>query len=145
MISNLRASLYHRHRHRYPSASVAEAVWLYLRFPLSFRMVEDMLAFRGILVTHKRVGELAEKLGRNYANTICRRTPRLGVIYHLDELLLPSKANAIFYGAVDQKRFVLAFLVQKRRNTKAAKRYMRKLLLGQGVAPRVMVSDKLGS
>lgn len=71
-----RSSLYHRHR--FPAEIIAEAVWLYFRFPLSFRMVEDMLAYRGIVVTHKTVREWAEKFGREYANRIRRRTPRLG-------------------------------------------------------------------
>ncbi|MBJ6722636.1 IS6 family transposase [Bacillus sp. PR5] len=61
-----RSSLYRRHR--YPSEIIAEAVWLYFRFPLSFRMVEDMLAYRGIFVTYKTVYEWAEKFGRAYAS-----------------------------------------------------------------------------
>lgn len=139
-----RATLYHRHR--YPAEIIAEAVWLYFRFPLSFRMVEDMLAYRGIFVTHKTVHEWAEKFGRDYANTIRRRTPRLGDKWHLDEVIITIKGERHFlWRAVDQDGFVLAVLVQKCRNTKAAKRFIRKLLLSQGVAPRVMVSDKLRS
>lgn len=68
-----RASLYHRHR--FPAEIIAEAVWLYFCFPLSFRMVEDMLAYRGIIVTHKTVHAWAEKFGRDYACKIRRRTP----------------------------------------------------------------------
>jgi putative transposase len=84
-----RASLYHRHR--FPTEIIAEAVWLYFRFPLSFRMVEDMLAYRGIFVTHKTVYEWAEKFGRDYANKIRRRTPRLGEKWHLDEVVITIK------------------------------------------------------
>ena len=139
-----RSSLYHRHR--FPAEIIAEAVWLYYRFPLSFRMVEDMLAYRGILVTHKTVHEWAEKFGREYANTIRRRTPRLGDKWHLDEMVITIKGEKHFlWRAVDQDGFVLDVLVQKRRNTKAAKRFMRKLLRGQGCSARVMVSDKLRS
>jgi len=69
-------SLYHRHR--FPAEIIAEAAWLYFRFPLSFRMIEDMLAFRGIIVTHETVREWAEKFVRRYASSIRRRTPRLG-------------------------------------------------------------------
>ncbi|MDT6942405.1 IS6 family transposase [Brucella pseudogrignonensis] len=139
-----RASLYHRHR--FPAEIIAEAVWLYYRFPLSFRMVEDMLAYRGIIVTYKTVHEWAEKFGREYANTIRRRTPRLGDKWHLDEMVITIKGEKHFlWRAVDQDGFVLDVLVQKRRNTKAAKRFMRKLLRGQGCSARVMVSDKLRS
>ena len=139
-----RASLYHRHR--FPAEIIAEAVWLYFRFPLSFRMVEDMLAYRGIGVTHKTVREWAEKFGRDYANQIRRRTPRLGDKWQLDEVVITINGKRHFlWRAVDQDGFVLEVLVQKRRETKAAKRLIRKLLSGQGAAPRVMVTDKLGS
>ncbi|HBQ34399.1 MAG TPA: IS6 family transposase [Ochrobactrum anthropi] len=139
-----RSSLYHRHR--YPAEIIAEAVWLYFRFPLSFRMVEDMLAYRGIFVTHKTVYEWAEKFGRAYAGNIRRRTPRLGDKWHLDEVVITIKGeHHILWRAVDQDGFVLDVLVQKHRNTKAAKRFIRKLLSAQGCAPRVMVTDKLRS
>ncbi len=109
-------------------------------------MVEDMLAYRGIIVTHKTVREWAEKFGRAYANSIRRRTPRLGDKWHLDECVISIKGeHHILWRAVDQDGFVLDVLVQKRGNTKAAKRFMRKLLSGQGSSPRVMVTDKLGS
>ncbi|KAB2654431.1 IS6 family transposase, partial [Brucella anthropi] len=139
-----RSSLYRRHR--YPSEIIAEAVWLYFRFPLSFRMVEDMLAYRGIFVTYKTVYEWAEKFARAYASNIRRRTPRLGDKWHLDECVISIKSeHHILWRAVDQDGFVLDVLVQKRRNTKAAKRFMRKLLSAQGCAPRIMVTDKLRS
>lgn len=139
-----RYSLYHRHR--FPPEIIAEAVWLYFRFPLSFRMVEDMLAYRGIIVTHKTVREWAEKFGRAYANTIRRRTPRLGDKWHLDEAVVTINGEQHFlWRSVDQDGFVLEVLVQKRRDTKAARRFIRKLLSGQGALPRVMVTDKLGS
>ncbi|MBB6262321.1 putative transposase [Paenochrobactrum gallinarii] len=138
------ASVYHGHR--FPAEIIAEAVWLYFRFPLSFRMVEDMLAYRGIIVTHKTVREWAEKFGRDHANTNRRRTPRLGDKWHLAEAVITIKGkHHILWRAVDQHGFVLDVLVQKRRNTKAAKRFMRKLLSGHGYSPRVMVTDKLSS
>jgi len=96
-----RTSLYHRHR--FPAEIIAEAVWLYFRFPLSFRMVEDMLAHRGIVVTHKTVREWAEKFGRNYADAIRRRTPGLGDKWHLDEVVITIKGERHFlWRAVDQ-------------------------------------------
>ncbi len=92
-----RASLYHRHR--FPAEIIAEAVWLYYRFPLSFRMVEDMLAYRGIIVTHKTVHKWAEKFGREYANTIRRRTPRLGDKCIWMRWSSRSKVSSTFCGA----------------------------------------------
>jgi putative transposase len=83
-------------------------VRLYFRFPLSFGLVEDMLAYRGIFVTHKTVYEWAEKFGRVYAKTIRRRTPRFGDKWHLDECLISIKgAHHILWRAVDQDGFVL--------------------------------------
>ncbi|OYR26022.1 DDE domain protein [Brucella lupini] len=90
--------------------------------------------------------EWAEKFGQDYANTIRRRTPRLGGKWHLDEAVVTINGKRHFlWRAVDQDGFVLEVLVQKRRDTKAAKRFIRKLLSGQGAVPRVMVTDKLGS
>jgi len=90
---------------------------------------------------------LSGKLGAvQYANTIRRRTPRLGDKWHMDEMVITIKGEKHFlWRAVDQDGFVLDVLVQKRRNTKAAKRFMRTLLRGQGCSARVMVSDKLRS
>jgi putative transposase len=74
-MTGTRPSLYHRYR--FPPEIIGEAVWLYFCFPLSLRMVEDMLAYKGIIVTHRTVREWAEKFGRAYANKI-RRTVRPG-------------------------------------------------------------------
>jgi len=138
------SSLYHRHR--YSSEIIAEAVRLCFRFPLSFRMVEDMLAYRGIFVTYKTVYKWAEKFRRANASKIRRRTLRLGYKWHLDECVISIKGeHHVLWRAVDQDGFVLDVLVQKRRNTKAARRFIRKLLSGQSAAHRVMVTDKLGS
>lgn len=100
-------------------------------------MVEDMLAYRGIFVTYKTVYEWAEKFGRAYASNIRRRTPRLGDKWHLDECVISIKSehHIILWRAVDQDGFVLDVLVQKRRNTKAAKRFMHPQHCGRGVNP----------
>ena len=120
---------------------------VYYRFPLSLRMVEDMLAARGIVVTHQTIRTWAEKFGRHFANDIRRRSAgRLGDKCHLDELVVSIAGTKHWlWRAVDQDGFVLDVLVQSRRNAKAARRLMRKLLKGQGRAPRVMITDKPGS
>lgn len=135
------------HRHRFAAEIIAHAVWLYFRFPLSLRMVEDMLAARGIFVSHQTVRLWAEKFGRAFANDIHRRTAgRLGDKWHLDEIVVSiSGQKHWLWRAVDQDGFVLDALVQSRRNAKPAKRLMRKLLKGKGRAPRVMITDKLRS
>ncbi len=110
-------------------------------------MVEDMLAARGIIVSHQTVRLWAETFGRAFASEIRRRSAgRLGDKWHLDEVVVSIGGEKHWlWRAVDQDGFVLEVLVQSRRNAKAAKRLMRKLLKGQGRAPRVMITDKLRS
>lgn len=132
MAQTTRDPLYRRHR--FPAEVIAHAVWLYLRFPLNLRMVEDLLAARGIIVSHQTVRLWAEKFGRHFAKDICRRSAgRFGDKWHLDEVVISivSKKHWL-WRAVDQDGFVLNVLVQSRRNTRAAKRLMRKLLKRQG-------------
>ncbi|OJF99210.1 IS6 family transposase [Pararhizobium antarcticum] len=135
------------HRHRFPADVITRAVWLYFRFPLSLRMVEDLLAARGIIVSHQTVRLWTEKFGRTFANEIRRRSSvRFGDKWHLDEAVVSIRDKKHWlWRAVDQDGFVLDVLVQSRRNAKAAKRLMRKLLKGQGRSPRVMITDKLRS
>lgn len=104
-------------------------MWLYFSFPLSLRMAEDLLAARGITVSHQAIRTWAEKFGRNFANRIRRRSGRLGDNWHLDEVVVSIAGKRQWpWRAVDQDGFVLDVLVQSRRNAKAAKRLMRKLL-----------------
>ncbi len=133
-------------RHRFPAEVISHAVWLYFRFPLSLRMVEEMLAARGILVSHETVRQWALKFGQDYATQIRRRLPAPGDKWHLDEVVISIAGEKHWlWRAVDQHGVVLDILVQSRRNAKAAKRLLRKLLKKQGIAPRVMITDKLAS
>ena len=132
--------------HRYPAEIISYAVWLYFRFPLSLRMVEEMLAARGISVTHDTIRQWGLKFGREFANRIRRRAPRRGDKWHLDEVVVSFAGKKQWlWRAVDQDGFVLDVLVQSRRDKEAAKRLFRKLLKKQGRAPRVLVTDKLKS
>ena len=132
--------------HRFPAEIISHAVWLYFRFPLSLRMVEEMLAARGILVSHETVRQWARKFGQDFANRIRRRLPAAGDKWHLDEVVLKIAGKKHWlWRAVDQDGIVLDILVQSRRNKRAAKRLLRKLLKRQCRAPRVMITDKLGS
>ena len=109
-------------------------------------MVEEMLAARGILVSHETVRQWARKFGQAFANQIRRRLPCAGDKWHLDEVCLMIRGKKHWlWRAVDQDGVVLDVLVQRRRDKRAAKRLLRKLLKKQGRAPRVMVTDKLAS
>ena len=133
-------------RHRFPAEVISHAVWLYFRFPLSLRMVEEMLAARGILVSHETVRQWALKFGQSFANRIRRRRPTPGDKWHLDEVAINIAGRKHWlWRAVDQHGVVIDILVQSRRNATAAKRLLRKLLKKQGVTPRVMITDKLAS
>jgi putative transposase len=104
-------------------------------------MVEEMLAARGIEVSHETVRQWAMKFGQDFANQIRRCLPAAGDKWHLDEVVIKIAGRKHWlWRAVDQHGVVLDILVQSRRNTKAAKRLLRKKL---GIAPRVMITDKL--
>src|SRR5215217_4358093 len=132
--------------YRFPGEVISHAVWLYFRFPLSLRMVEDMLAARGILVSPETVHQWARKFGQSFANQIRRRLPRAGNKWHLDEVVVKiAGVKHWLWRAVDQDGFVLDVLVQRRRDKTAAERLLRKLLKKQMRPPRVMITDKLAS
>jgi putative transposase len=132
--------------YRFPAEVVSQAVWLCFRFPLSLRMVEEMLAARGIVVSHEAVRQWALKFGQEFANQTRRRLPRAGDKWHLDEVIIKIVGvKHWLWRAVDQAGMVLDVLVQSQRNKQAAKRLLRKLLKRQCRAPRVMITDKLPS
>jgi putative transposase len=133
-------------RHRFPAEVISYAIWLYFRFPLSLRMVEEMLAARGILVSHETVRQWALKFGQNFANQIRRGLPAPGDKWHLDEVVISIAGKKHWlWRAVDQHGAVLDILVQSRRNATAAKRLLRKLLKKQGITPRALTTDKFAS
>src|SRR3954464_4579408 len=133
-------------RHRFPAEVISHAIWLYFRSPLSLRMVEEMLAARGILVSHETVRQWALKFGQAFANPIRRPLPRPGDTWHLDEVVITIAGQKHWlWRAVDQDGIVLDVLVQSRRDQRAAKRLLRRLLKRQCRAPRVMITDKLAS
>ena len=132
--------------YRYPAEIIAHAVWLYHRFPLSYREVEELLFARGIVVSYETVRQWTMKFGPEYAARLRRRQPRPGDKWHLDEVFIKINGERQYlWRAVDQDGAVLDILVQSRRDTAAAKRFFRKLLKKQGRVPRVVVTDKLRS
>ena len=121
-------------------------MWLYFRFPLSFRDVEDMLAERGIDVSYESVRRWSVKFGLDYARTLRRSRPRPDGRWHLDEMFVSINGKRMYlWRAVDGEGEVLEFLIQSKRNKAAALKLMRKLLKKHGFAPRVIVTDKLRS
>ncbi len=132
--------------YRFPAEVISHAVWLYFRFPLSLRMVDELLAARGIVVSYETVRQWARKFGQAFANQIRRRLPVAGDKWHMDEVVITiCGVKHWLWRAVDQTGTVLDILMQSRRDTKAAKRLLRKLLKRQCRAPRVLVTDKLAS
>src|SRR5690348_11185808 len=123
--------------YRFPAEIISHAVWLYFRFPLSLRMVEEMLAARGIIVSHESVRRWALKFGQDFANQIRRRPPRAGGKWHLDEVAIKIAGQKHWvWRAVDQDGIVLDILVQRRWDKRAAKRLLRMLLKRQCRPPR---------
>jgi putative transposase len=134
------------HGHRFPAEIISHTVWLYFRFTLSFRAVEELLAARGIFVTYEAIRQWTLKFSQTFANELCRRQPRRGDKWHLDEMVITMNGKQQYlWRAIDQEGYTLDILVQSRRNTKAAKRFFRKLLKGLQYVPRVLITDKLKS
>ena len=129
-----------------PPAIIRHAVWLYIRFTLSYRDVEDLLAERGLDVSYETVRRWVLKFGPVFARELRRRRPRPTSQWHLDEMAVKiAGAQFWLWRAVDDEGEVLDLLVRRRRNKAAAVKLMRKLLKTQGFAPEVLVTDKLGS
>jgi len=131
---------------RFPVEIISHCVWLYYRFPLSFREVEEMMLQRGIVVSHETVRQWSVKFGQTYANGLRRRRPRPGDKWHVDEVFIKINGKTHYlWRAVDQHGDVLDILVTSRRDAKAATRVFRKLLNKSRYVPRVLVTDKLAS
>jgi putative transposase len=133
-------------RHRFPPQIIAHAVWLYFRFPLSLRLVGEMLLERGIVVSYETVRRWAIKFGADYARRLKRKSPSRRDVWHLDEVVITIGGEKRWlWRAVDQDGYVLDEIVQARRDTKAAKRLMTRLLRKQGCWPKRIITDKLRS
>jgi putative transposase len=121
-------------------------VWLYFRFPLSYREVEELMLERGVIVSYETIRRWCLKFGQSYANALRRRRPRPGDKWHLDEVFIKINGERKYlWRAVDADSNVLDILVQNRRDKAAAKRFFRKLMKATQSVPRVIVTDKLRS
>jgi transposase-like protein len=133
-------------RHRFPPEIIQHAIWLYLRFTLSYRDVEELLAERGLDISYETVRRWVLKFGPSIARRLRDRRPRPSDRWHLDEMVVRIAGVRMYlWRAVDDEGEVLDMLVQRRRDTRSALRLMRKLLKKQGFAPKILVTDKLRS
>jgi putative transposase len=133
-------------RHRFPAEIISYCVWLYYRFALSYRDVEELMSERGIVVTYESIREWCQKFGRAYAKRLRHRMARPGDQWFVDEVFIKIHGKAQYlWRAVGQDGEVLDILVQSRRDKKAAKRFFRKLLKSLGYLPRSITAGKLKS
>lgn len=134
-------------RHRFPPEIIRHTVWLYYRFSLSFRDVEDLLAERGITVSYETIRYWCNKFGRIYSKRLKKNAGRFGDTWFMDEVYINIRGERYYlWRAVDQDGDVIDILVQKKRDGKAAKRFFNRLLMrNQGVRPWKIVTDKLRS
>ena len=133
-------------RHRFPPEIIQHAVWLYYRFNLSHRDIEDLLAVRGIVVTYESVRLWCNKFGPRYARRLKRRHQGFGDTFFIDEVFV--KINGIqhyLWRAVDQDGEIVDVFLQHRRDGQAAKRFFKRLLKTHRREPRKIVTDKLRS
>ena len=133
-------------RHRFPPDAIRHAVWLYFRFTLSIRDVEELMAQRGIQVSREAVRCWVNKFGPLIAANLRRRRGPPTGRWHLDEMVVKIAGRRMYlWRAVDDEGEVLDVLVQKRRNATAAMKLLRRLLKNQAVAPETITTDKLAS
>ncbi|MFF2519807.1 IS6 family transposase, partial [Streptomyces sp. NPDC058086] len=137
--------------HRYPVEVISHCVWLYFRFPLSFREVGELMLQRGVIVSYETVRRWCAKFGQADADGLRRRRPRPrprpGDKWHLDEVFVRINGELKYlWRAVDQDGNVLVdILVQIRRDKATARRFFRRLMKKTRSVPRVVVTDKLRS
>ena len=128
-------------RHRFPAEIISHCVWLYNSFSLSLRDIEKMMLDRGIEVTYESIRDGVNKFGLTASKRIRKLRAKASDRWHLEEVRIKIRGQIYWlWRAVDDEGIVLDILIQKRRNTKAAKRLIKKLLKKEGFAPRVNTS-----
>jgi putative transposase len=133
-------------RHRFPPDIISYAVWLYYRFNLSHRDIEDLLAERGITVSREAIRLWCIKFGALYARRLKRKHRGFGDTFFIDEVFVKINGKQHYlWRAIDQDGEVVDVYLQARRDGSAAKRFFRRLLRSHGGEPRKIVTDKLRS
>lgn len=140
----MKTSIYSRHR--FHPDIIRRAIWMYFRFNLSFRDVEELMTERGVELSYETIRRWVDKFGSTYAKRIRCRSEGPSPVWHLDEVYTKIGGKMVYlWRAVDDEGTVLDVVVQRRRNTKAATRLLRKLLRNQGIKPKRIVTDRLKS
>ena len=130
----------------FPPVIIQQAVWLYARFTLSFRDVEDPLAERGIMVSYETVRRWVRYFGPTIAADLRRRRPKPHSTWHLDEVFIRIDGRLVYlWRAVDAEGEVLDVVVQSKRDKRAALKLLRKLLKKMAFVPDKLVTDDLRS
>jgi putative transposase len=133
-------------RHRFPPEIIQYTVWLYHRFNLSHRDIEDLLAQRGIRVSYEAIRLWCNKFGSKYAQRLRRKHQGYDDTFFIDEVFVKIQGQRYYlWRAVDQDGEVVDVFLQKRRDGKAAKRFFKRLLPNCKGEPRKIVTDKLRS
>jgi putative transposase len=133
-------------RHRFPRDIISYAVWLYYRFNLSHRDIEDLLAERGITVSRESIRLWCIKFGALYARRLKRKHRGYGDTFYIDEVFVKINGKQHYlWRAVDQDGEVVDVYLQSKRDGAAAKRFFKRLLRSHGSEPRKIVTDKLRS
>ena len=141
---NTSTSLYKRHR--FPSEIIQYAVWLYYRFNMSHRDIEDLLSARGIEVSYESIRLWCNKFGPQYARRLKKRHLGFGDTFYIDEVFVNIRGQQKYlWRAVDQDGEVVDVFLQSRRDAAAAKRFFKRLIRNHGNEPRKIVTDKLKS
>src|SRR3984957_3535795 len=129
-----------------PPETIPQEIWLYLRFSLTPRDVEDLLAERGLAVSYETVRRWVNHFGPMIAADLRKRRQKPHTTWHLDEVYLKIDGRMVYlWRAVAAEGEVLDVLVQSKRNKHAALKLMRKLLRKYVVVPERMVTDDLRS
>ena len=140
----MKVSIYHRRR--FHSDVIKRVIWLYFRFNLSLREIEELMAERGVDMSYETIRRWIEQFGPVFAKRIKARSSTPSTTWHLDEVFTKINGRMVYlWRAVDDEGTVLDIVVQSRRNKKAAMRLLRKLLKNNGVKPQRIVTDRLGS
>lgn len=130
-------------RHRFPPAIIKHAVWLYYRFSLSYRDIEDLLAERGIDVSYETIRRWCLKFGRIYASHLRAQRTKPTSTWHIDEVFLKINGKQMYlWRAIDAEGEVLDILLQSRRNTTAANKFLRRTIKRRQLVPATVVTDK---
>jgi putative transposase len=133
-------------RHRFPPDIISYAVWLFCRLKISYRVIEDFLAERGIAVSRETIRLWCVKFGALYTRRLKRRHRGYGDTFYIDEVFVKINGKQHYlWRAVDQDGEIVDVFLQAKRDGAAAKRFFKRLLRSYGGVPRKIVTDKLRS